>query len=141
MQNKCLTNSVVYQAAVTTNIMAVSQSKCTLVLPKPYSKQDTITIKLPLVYQPNPAKRKATELSEQIWDLKNKNINMCLLSSVAFRLVGLGLDTQPAKSYNSASNRCKLCLWEKYFIMCEPKISTLNKRNELVLCRHAKKFL
>ena len=35
-----------------------------------------------------------------------------------------------------------LCLWEKYFIICKPKMATLNKRNELVsACRHNKKFL
>jgi hypothetical protein len=33
-------------------------------------------------------------------------------------------------------------LWEKYFIICKPKMATLNKRNELVsACRHNKKFL
>ena len=39
-------------------------------------------------------------------------------------------------------NRCNLCLWEKYFIICKPELAALNKRNELVSsCRHAKKFL
>jgi hypothetical protein len=33
-------------------------------------------------------------------------------------------------------------LWEKYFIICKPKMATLNKCNELVsACRHNKKFL
>ena len=46
------------------------------------------------------------------------------------------------KSENYASNRCNLCLWEKYFIIYKPKMATLNKRNELVsACRHNKKFL
>ena len=46
------------------------------------------------------------------------------------------------RSYNPTSDRCNLCLWEKYFIICEPTIATLNKRNELVSsCRHYKKFL
>ena len=48
-----------------------------------------------------------------------------------------------AKPYSCASiNRCNLCLWEKYFIICKPELATLNKRNELLSsCRHAKKFL
>jgi hypothetical protein len=47
-----------------------------------------------------------------------------------------------AKPYNCASNRCNLSLWEKYFIICKPKMATLNKRNELVsACRHNKKIL
>ena len=35
-----------------------------------------------------------------------------------------------------------LCLWEKYFIICNAELVTLNKRNELATsCRHANKFL
>ena len=34
------------------------------------------------------------------------------------------------------------CLWEKFFILRRPEMSTLNSRNELVSgCRHARKFL
>ena len=45
-------------------------------------------------------------------------------------------------SFSPVSNRCNLCLWEKYFIICRPELATLNKRNELVTsCRHANKFL
>ena len=46
-----------------------------------------------------------------------------------------------AKAYDNTSKLCNLCLWEKYFIICRPELSTLNKHNELVsCCRHAKKF-
>ena len=46
-----------------------------------------------------------------------------------------------ARCYNPASDRCNLCLWEKYSITFEPTMATLNKRNELVSsCRHYKKF-
>ena len=39
--------------------------------------------------------------------------------------------------HNPVSNRCNLCLWEKYFIICRPELATLKKRNELVTsCRH-----
>ena len=38
-------------------------------------------------------------------------------------------------SYDPASNRCKLCLWEKYFIIYKPELASLYKR------RHAGKFL
>ena len=44
--------------------------------------------------------------------------------------------------YSPASNRCNLCQWEKYFIICRPELATLNKRSELVTsCRHVNKFL
>ena len=32
------------------------------------------------------------------------------------------------------------CLWEKYFIICKPDLASLNKRNELISCRHAGKY-
>ena len=77
-------------------------------------------------------KRNATELSKYVWELKNRNIHY----TIKWKLL------KRAKPYNCASNRCNLCLWEKYFIICKPKMATLNKRNELVsACRHNKKFL
>ncbi|CAH3043546.1 unnamed protein product [Porites lobata] len=43
-----------------------------------------------------------------------------------------------AAPFNPASNRCNLCLWEKYFIFCRADLASLKKRNELVTsCRHA----
>jgi hypothetical protein len=77
-------------------------------------------------------KRNATELSKYVWELKNRNIHY----TIKWKLL------KRAKPYNCASNRCNLCLWEKYFIICKRKMATLNKRNELVsACRHNKKFL
>ena len=77
-------------------------------------------------------KRNATELSKYVWELKNRNIHY----TIKWKLL------KRAKPYNCASNRCNLCLWEKYFIICKPKMVTLNKRNELVsACRHNEKFL
>ena len=47
-----------------------------------------------------------------------------------------------ARSYSNVNKKCNLCLWEKYFIICKPEMSTLNRRNELSsICRHSKKFL
>jgi hypothetical protein len=43
---------------------------------------------------------------------------------------------------NANSNRCNLCLTEKFFIIYHPKMATLNTRNELASsCKHLKKFL
>jgi hypothetical protein len=71
-------------------------------------------------------KRNATELSKYVWELKNRNSHY----TIKWKLL------KRAKPYNCASNRCNLCLWEKYFIICKPKMATLNKRNELVsACR------
>ena len=38
--------------------------------------------------------------------------------------------------------KCNLCLWEEFFIICKPEMSIRNQRNELTsICRHSKKFL
>jgi hypothetical protein len=77
-------------------------------------------------------KRNSTELSKYVWQLKRRGIEFHIKWQTLKR----------AKPYSPASNRCNLCLWEKYFIICKPELATLNKRNELVSsCRHAKKFL
>ena len=66
-------------------------------------------------------KRNTTELSKYVWELKNQNIDYTLIK---WKLL------KQAKPYNCASNRCNLCLWEKYIIICKRKMATLNKRND-----------
>jgi len=74
----------------------------------------------------------ATELSKYIWSLKDQKIAY----DIKWRKV------KQARSYSNEAKRCNLCLWEIFFILCRPEMSTLNSRNELVSgCRHAKKFL
>ena len=74
-------------------------------------------------------KRNATKLSNYVWELKNRNIHY----TIKWKLL------KRAKPYNCASNRCNLCLWEKDFIICKPKMATLSKRNDLVsACSHKK---
>ena len=76
--------------------------------------------------------RNVTELSKHVWDLKDRNINY----EIKWRKV------RQAKSYSNINKKCNLCLWEKFFIICKPEMSTLNHRNELTsTCRHSKKFL
>ena len=77
-------------------------------------------------------KKHSTELSKYIWRLNEKNIDHEIKWKILRR----------ASAYSNTSNRCNLCLWEKYFIICKPTLATLNKRNELLSsCRHANKFL
>ena len=74
----------------------------------------------------------ATELSKHIWSLKDQKIAY----QIKWRKI------KQARSYSNVSKRCNLCLWEKFFILRRPEMSTLNSRNELVSgCRHARKFL
>ena len=76
--------------------------------------------------------RNSTELSKHIWTLKDN----CIDHFISWRIL---LSHSP---YSSASKRCNLCLREKFLIICQPDLSTLNKRNELVSsCRHRNKAL
>ena len=76
--------------------------------------------------------RNATELSKHVWNLKDKNIQY----NIKWRKI------KQARSYSNVTKKCNLCLWEKYFILCKPEMSSLNNRNELVsCCRHSRKFL
>jgi hypothetical protein len=74
----------------------------------------------------------ATELSKHIWNLKENKI----VYNIKWRKV------KQARSYSNVTKKCNLCLWEKFFIICKPDMSSLNNRNELVSsCRHSRKFL
>jgi len=73
-----------------------------------------------------------TKLSKYIWSLKDRNV----MYNIKWHKV------KQARSYSNVSKRCNLCLWEKYFIICKPDMSTLNNRSKLIsTCRHSKKFL
>ena len=46
------------------------------------------------------------------------------------------------KPYSSISNKCNLCLFEKYVIICKKNLCSLNKRNELASsCQHRTRYL
>ena len=47
-----------------------------------------------------------------------------------------------ARAYTNATKRCNLCITEKFFILSNPQMATLNKRNELISnCRHRRKYI
>ena len=76
--------------------------------------------------------RNVTELSKHIWDLQDRKLNYEIKWS----------KVKQARLYLNINKKCNLCLWEKFFIICKPEMSTLNHRNELTsTCRHSKKFL
>ena len=58
----------------------------------------------------------ATELSKYIWSLKEKNVKYI----IKWR------KKKQAKSDTNVTKKCNLCLWEKYFVICKPEMSTLN---------------
>lgn len=77
-------------------------------------------------------KRSSTELSKYVWELKDKGKDF----NITWKVVA------DAKAYTSGSRRCGLCITEKYFIIFQPHMATLNDRRELVTtCRHRNKHL
>ena len=79
----------------------------------------------------NRNKRHQTELSKYIWKLKDEATPY----SLKWRIV------RHAQPYSPKTNRCNLCLWEKYHIITAKKTAILNLRTELIsTCKHKKKF-
>ena len=64
--------------------------------------------------------------------MKNKGQNFEIKWSVIRR----------SNPHKAGSEKCNLCLWEKFHIMTEDKDKLLNERNKLITkCRHVDKFL
>ena len=123
----CLRSSVVYQATVTTEDSKADQT---------YVGLTETSFKTRFANHKSsfndPSKRLSTELSKHVWNLKEAKLKFRITWKILKQTI----------PFSPVSNRCNLCLWEKYFIICRPELATLNKRNELVTsCRHANKFL
>jgi hypothetical protein len=127
MSGRCLVKSVVYRATVETNDDKPKQT---------YVGLTENTFKTRFTNHKasfrNPKLKNSTELSKYIWELKEENIDFNITWNIL----------KQASPYNPASDRCNLCLWEKFYIICKQENAKLNKRNELVsTCRHSRKYL
>ena len=125
MNNNCQTNTIIYQAEVSTKA-----SKETYVgLCDTEFKLRYNNYRCSFNHEKY---RDSTQLSKHIWNLKDQKAEY----QIKWKQV------KQARSYTNVSKKCNLCLWEKYYIIREQKTATLNKRNELMSeCRHSKKFL
>ena len=80
----------------------------------------------------NANKRHETELGKYIWQLKDLNVQY----SISWKII------KQCKPYSKNTKSCNSCLHEKFLIICNPELSTLNSRNKLVSsCRHRRKNL
>ena len=125
MDGSCNAQNIVYQAEVTTPATRETYiGLCDTTFKLRYRNH--------ICSFRNERYRNATELSKHVWNLKDQNIKF----DIKWRKV------KQARSYSNVTKKCNLCLWEKYFIICKPEMSTLNNRNELTsCCRHSRKFL
>ena len=77
--------------------------------------------------------KSGTRLSRHIGELKEQN--------VPYRL-NWKIIRETKTAYNPATNYCKLCTMEKYFIMFNPDDASLNQRSEFFShCRHKEQHL
>ena len=122
---KCTARSIVYEAKVKTH----ETEKIYIVLTANTFKTRYTSHKASFTHAD---KRHQTELSKFIWTLKDKAIPYTL----SWKIV------RHAQPYSPKTNRCNLCLWEKYHIITANKATSLNSRTELIsTCKHRKKFL
>ena len=127
LNGNCLQTSVIYQASVTRKDNNKTETYIGLT-----ENEFKVRYRNHHATFRHNKERNSTELSKYIWYLKDSNIE----HSISWKILS---SNQP---YNSSSKRCNLCLKEKFFIICRPDLSTLNKRNELVSsCRHRHKSL
>ena len=74
----------------------------------------------------------ATALSTHIWKLKDQRAPF----TISWDIIGR------AAPYNPATNKCRLCLLEKYLIMFRPAGASLNQNSEFfTTCRHKQSHL
>ena len=127
LDRKCLTKGVIYQATVTRKDNNKEETYIGLTENqfKTRFNNHTNTFR-------DKEKRSSTTLSHYIWTLKDKNVDFELQWKLIDR----------ATPYTPESNVCRLCIKEKYYILCQPQLCTLNSRTEMCTeCRHRKKYL
>ena len=117
LKNNCLTSSVVYKANVTTESDTIRKNY--IGLTEGSFKQRYTQQKLSFR---NRNYSNSTELSKNIWTLKDSNTNFTINWSI--------LATAPA--YSNKTKQCHLCLAEKLYLIRAKKLYLLNKRSELI---------
>ena len=127
LDKNCLTSGIVYQATVASEDNQKEETYVGLTdltfKDRHYKHTCSFT---------NKDYRDKTTLSKYIWSLKEKNTAF----SIKWKIIA------KCSAYSTSTKKCNLCLREKYFIICKPKMSTLNHRNELASeCRHKKRHL
>ena len=126
--NKCLSNNIVYQATVCSDKPEYKE--------KVYIGSSATTFKFRCAnhlksFNTNRYKND-TELSKEVWELKESNF----IPFIKWKVI------RRCRPYNLASKICSLCLNEKLEILFYKGMNLLNKRGEMVsMCRHKNKFL
>ena len=127
LEGKCLTQCVVYKSTVTETTSNYRETYRSIRLTENEFKTRFNLHKSSFKLE---HKRTSTTLSEHIWKLKNKNINV----NIQWEIV------KKVKLFTSNDKMCKLCLQEKLSVL--RSAPSLNKRSEIFgHCIHRKKIL
>jgi len=125
LDGKCLASGVIYQAIVKTTdavetYIGLTDNEFKARYNNHNSSFNNIT------------QRTATELSRYVWTLKENNSDY----DIKWRIVAR------AKCSNNGTYKCNICTKEKFYIIFQPDMASLNNRRELVTtCRHTAKFM
>ena len=125
LNGNCLKKSLVYKATLSTdNNSKYYFGLCeTTFKTRYYNHQQSFKVS---------NKRNSTELSKQIWKLKDNNKDYSLSWSII----------QEVQPYKCGAQYCNLCVAEKMAILQADNSYLLNKRSEIIAkCRHKNKFL
>ena len=109
LEGNCNTRNIVYQTEVTTpQTKETYIGLCDTTFKERY-RNHTCSFR-------NERYKNVTELSKHIWSLKERKINYQIKCR----------KEKQARSYSNGNKNCNLCLWEKFFIICKPEMSTLH---------------
>ena len=126
LNGNCLQKNVIYQCVVSSD--QSEEKSCYIGCTENTFKDRLYKHRNSFKYE---SKANATELSKHIWENKNSSIPTVNTWSII----------DQARPYVNGSNRCNLCISEKFHIIFSP-LKLLNKRSELVTkCRHENKFI
>ena len=115
LQNECLLNNVIYQATV--KRADTGNTETYIELTSKAFKERWNNHKTSFRVESH---KNESRLSTYIWDLKSQGINFGL----SWRIIA------KTNSYSPSSKKCWLCIKEKYYILFEPKLASLNKRHK-----------
>ena len=110
LEGKCTTAGVIYQAKVTREDTHKKETYIGVTEPTFKYRYNNHTHSFR-----EEEKKNVTTLSSYIWSLKNKNVSY----SIKWKIIARG------RAYSASTNKCNLCLKEKYFIICKPQMATL----------------
>ena len=125
LPEKCTSNNLIYEAKVATT----HETKYYIGLTSTTFKSRYNNHKASFT---DNRKKNNTELSKYIWKLKEDGTSY----TITWKIL------KHARPYSPKTNRCNLCLWEKFYIITANKDDILNSRTELIsTCKHRRKFL